>query len=92
MRSASRRTVMSSGTRMSTGCLPITCFTSSTAACTRSMTRQASQIELKLMGLELRDLGCFADQAIQAIAFLIDDGHQLPAIISRSSPGSTSGW
>ena len=92
MRSASRRTVISWGTRISTGCLPITCFTSSTAALDEIDDAAFLKIELKFVGLELGDLGRLADQAVQAIAFFVNDSHQFAAIILAQAAGWTSGW
>ena len=92
MRSASRRTVISSGTRISTGCLPRTCFTSATARLYQVEHATSLQIELKFVGLELRDLGRLADQPVQAIAFFVDDSHQFLAIVRAQAVVRTSGW
>ena len=92
MRSASRRTVISCGTRISTGCLPRTCLTSATRGLHQVNHAALLEIELKFVGLKLRHLGGLADQTVQAIAFFVDDRHQFLAIVRDSSPGWKSGW
>src|SRR6185312_11170167 len=42
-----------------------------------------TKIELDLVGVELRHLDRFADQTVEAIALLVDDGQQLLLLLAR---------